>query len=315
MPTTEREIAQTRKRINGKACTSRRIQAIGLRAIFVTTIAVGLMFWFGATAPVNSHGTAKESVTTPQSGSYCIYNNSRSTIEVQKAFEVASKDRGRYRCETKFPGSFKDPRNGGECWKCPNGFGRTLFAVTSAKACKRGTFGKPQRATLVGKPGCAPGAWRDMLSDYCRSCPVGYKRRAHLRSALDLKPNACIAEKTFAHRLKPKEQACSDEFRNNASQKVKFFMALVPEGVKQTEKYCRWAKTDKIPTPEPAPGLTPKMKCPLFQFEIPGTGSAKVIGGVSGGFRLALLTHRGEEYDWATNGYREVPAPGKTGRR
>ena len=284
----------------------------------VATIAAGLLFWNGGAEPVNSHGLAKETVTTFQTGGYCIYNNSTSTIEVQKAFEVDPYDRGRYQCKTKFPGSFKDPRKGGECWKCPSGFGRTILAVTAAKACEKGgPFGQHRRATLVGKPGCKSGTWRPLLSDNCVSCPVGYKRSAHVRANLDVMPNACIAIKRFAHKLKPKEQACSDEFRDNTGEKVKFFMALVPEGttVKQTEKFCRWAKTEKIKTPEPAPGLTPKMKCPLFLFEIPGTGSAKIIGGASGGFRLTLFTHLGKEYDWATNGYKEVPAPGKTGGR
>lgn len=317
MPSNEWETAQARKGMNGKACTSRRIQAIGLRTLFVTTIAVGLMFWIGATAQVNSHGTATETVTAPPAAGYCIVNNSTSTIEVRKAYEVQPYDRGRYTCGSKFKGSFWDPRKGGECWKCPSGFRRTIFAVTAGNACEKGgPFGQHRRAMLKGKPGCVPGAWRDMLSDNCNSCPVGYKRSAHLRTNLDVVPNACIAIKNFARKLKPKEQACSDEFRDKPGEKVKFFIALVPGGtVKELQKYCRWAKTEKVPTPKPAPGLTPTMQCPLFEFQIPGTGSAKVTGGAGAGFRLGLFTALGGEYDYATNGYTIVPAPGHTGQR
>lgn len=318
MPTTDRETAQTSKGMNGKAFTSKRTWASGVRTIFVATIAAGLLFWNGAAAPVNSHGRAKETVATSQTGGYCIYNNSTSTIEVRKAFEVNPYDKGRYKCETKFPGSFFDPRKGGECWKCPSGFGRTIWAVTAGNACEKGgPFGQHRRATLLGKPGCAPGSWRDLLSDNCNSCPVGYKRSAHLRTNLEIVPNACVAIKNFAHKLKPKEQACSNEFLNNAGEKVKFFIALVPGGtVKELDKYCRWVKSEKIPLPKPTPGLAPMMQCPLFEFEIPGTGSAKLTGGVSdGGFRLGLFTALGGEYDSVTNGYTIVPAPGPTGQR
>lgn len=316
MPTTDRETAQTRKGMNWKAFTSKRIQAIRLWTIFVATMAAGLLFWNGATAPVNSHGAAKETVITSQTGSYCIYNNSTSTIEVQKAFEVDPYDRGRHNCNTKFPGSFFDLRKGGECWKCPSGFGRTIWAVTAGNACEKGgPFGQHRRATFVGKPGCAPGTWRDLLSDNCISCPVGYRRSVHVRTNLDVVPNACIAIKRFAHKLKPKEKACGNEFRNNTGEMVKFFMALVPGGtIKELDKYCRWARPQKIPTPIPMP-MTPTTQCPLFQFEIPGTGSAKLTGGAASGFRLGLFTALGGEYDYATNGYTIVPAPGRPEQR
>jgi hypothetical protein len=41
-------------------------------------------------------------------------------------------------------GTFHDPRNGGECWKCPSGYDRTLAAVTSGTACKKRPSGKQQ---------------------------------------------------------------------------------------------------------------------------------------------------------------------------
>ncbi|MGA0395077.1 MAG: hypothetical protein ACO3MW_13575 [Rhodospirillales bacterium] len=43
-------------------------------------------------------------------------------------------------------GTFHDPRNGGECWSCPRGYGRTAHAVTANKACHKGeTFKKANR--------------------------------------------------------------------------------------------------------------------------------------------------------------------------
>jgi hypothetical protein len=317
MRTPKQETTQRREPMNWKTLTSKRNHSINVRTILIATIAAGLLFWSGATGPVKSHGTAEETETTAPSTSYCIYNNSTSTIEVRKAYEVAPLDRGRYKCGSKFPGSFLDPRNGGECWKCPKGFSRTIWAVTGGTACEKGgPFGQHRRATLAGKPGCPPDTWRDVLSDNCGSCPVGYKRSAHVRSNLDIVPNACIAIKGFAYKLKPKERACGDEFRNNERIKVKFYMALEPGGtIKELQKYCRWAKAEKIPLPKPTPALTPTMQCPLFEFEIPGTGSAKVTGGAGDGYRLGLFTNLGVEYDYATNGYTIVPAPRPIGQR
>jgi hypothetical protein len=100
---------------------------------------------------------------------------------------------GRFTCEGKYPGSFHDPRNGGECWSCPSGFGRTVFAVTAGNACEKGgPFGQHAKATYKGKPGCAAGAFRNGLLDQCYSCPEGFKRSAKTGNDLTKIPDACV---------------------------------------------------------------------------------------------------------------------------
>ena len=86
-----------------------------------------------------------------------------------------------------------DPRNGGECWSCPSGFGRTVFAVTAANACEKGgPFGQHVKAAYKGKPGCPAGAFRNGVLDQCYSCPEGFKRSARSGDDLTKVPDACV---------------------------------------------------------------------------------------------------------------------------
>ena len=82
-------------------------------------------------------------------------------------------------------GSFLDPRNGGECWKCPSKYGRTIgHGVASDKACSK-LFGllkyEHKKATFVRTVwGCG----RDQIFDpskkgSCWSCPANYNRSGH----------------------------------------------------------------------------------------------------------------------------------------
>lgn len=90
-----------------------------------------------------------------------IGKKAQSAIFVKKACPVA--------------GSIRDPRNGGECWQCPEEFSRTGNAVTAEKACKTNkTFAK---ATKVSDKKCAPGEIFDFIDGgTCWTCPEGSKR-------------------------------------------------------------------------------------------------------------------------------------------
>lgn len=120
-----------------------------------------------------------------------------SADKVRKAFAgeygglKISRTKATYRgkLSTKCPkGSFFDPRNGGECWSCSSGTHRTVFAVTSGKACeKRANTSykkakKERKNSRVGQ-GCPKRQFWDVkggngLLGACYSCPSGYKRSA-----------------------------------------------------------------------------------------------------------------------------------------
>lgn len=73
---------------------------------------------------------------------------------------------------------FFDPRNGGECWQCPAGFGRTLEPVTAQKACSKGVFGPFSVASFGKKSGtCSGSSFGDPIDGgTCWTCPAGYRR-------------------------------------------------------------------------------------------------------------------------------------------
>ena len=72
-------------------------------------------------------------------------------------------------------GSFRDPRNGGECWSCPEDYSRTGNAVTSDKACKTVLDFEP--ATKAAALTCEPGEHFDFVDGgTCWACAVGEKR-------------------------------------------------------------------------------------------------------------------------------------------
>lgn len=81
-----------------------------------------------------------------------------------------------------------DLRKGGECWKCPADHGRTVHAVDSWRACKKG-LNKSKSATFKGKA-CADGSILDPRNGgECWSCPEGYRRTT--RSITD-NTRACV---------------------------------------------------------------------------------------------------------------------------
>ena len=75
-------------------------------------------------------------------------------------------------------GAFFDPRNGGECWKCPSGYSRTIEAVTSKKACVKDSPDALKPAKLEGHFGCAKGQFIDVSHpSECWSCPSSHPYR------------------------------------------------------------------------------------------------------------------------------------------
>lgn len=75
-------------------------------------------------------------------------------------------------------GAFFDPRNGGECWKCPSGYSRTIEAVTSKKACVKDSPDALKPAKLEGHFGCAKGQFIDVSRpSECWSCPSSHPYR------------------------------------------------------------------------------------------------------------------------------------------
>ncbi len=77
-------------------------------------------------------------------------------------------------------GSFGDPRNGGECWACPAGYGRTLEAVTADRACSKTIIGPFSVASFKGKIGtCNGSSFFDPIDGgTCWTCPAQYRRTA-----------------------------------------------------------------------------------------------------------------------------------------
>lgn len=77
-------------------------------------------------------------------------------------------------------GSFLDPRNGGECWSCPSKTHRTLYGVTSSKACFKRIGQKKKKAhykynTHSIFKSCKRGTFANVGSTKCYTCPKGWR--------------------------------------------------------------------------------------------------------------------------------------------
>ncbi len=80
------------------------------------------------------------------------------------------------------PSGFRDPRNGGECWRCPSGYKRTIYAVTASNACEKYVGAHQMRARKHSRPrpGCPGGQFFDAWDwGWCWSCPSGTHRTVH----------------------------------------------------------------------------------------------------------------------------------------
>lgn len=84
-------------------------------------------------------------------------------------------------------GSFLDKRNGGECWSCPKGYGRTAASVDKWNACGM-VLKKAVSATFEGRA-CPQEAFTDPRNGgECWSCPEGFNRTANAVTG----KNACV---------------------------------------------------------------------------------------------------------------------------
>ncbi|MBB90807.1 MAG: hypothetical protein CMF68_07460 [Magnetovibrio sp.] len=101
-------------------------------------------------------------------------------------------------------GAFLDPRNGGECWKCPSGYGRTAAAVDKWNACGR-VGKKAVSAEFKGKACNAEGAFRDPRNGgECWKCPEDHLRTAAAVTA----GNACQTNLDFEPATKTAALTC-----------------------------------------------------------------------------------------------------------
>jgi hypothetical protein len=88
------------------------------------------------------------------------------------------------------PGEIQDPRNGGECWRCPQSWDRTIFPVNGGQACEKGGGVVFAKAALVSSLTCPAGQLFDFIDGgTCWSCPAGYKRSLDAVKS----PTACLA--------------------------------------------------------------------------------------------------------------------------
>lgn len=118
--------------------------------------------------------------------------------EISPEYKRATRVSGQKSCPS---GSFKDPRNGGECWACPSGFGRTMSAVDAWDACGK-AFESARRAEFIDRV-CAEGAFPDPNGG-CYTCPAGYRRT----SAAVTAQNACFRNELLKAATKEAALTC-----------------------------------------------------------------------------------------------------------
>src|SRR5262249_10525841 len=71
----------------------------------------------------------------------------------------------------------QDPRNGGECWRCPESWDRTVFPIQEGQACEKGGGFRFAKATYETALTCPANQIFDFIDGgTCWSCPAGYKR-------------------------------------------------------------------------------------------------------------------------------------------
>ena len=118
-------------------------------------------------------------------------------------------------------GDVTDPRNGGECWRCPAGLVRTWSPVNGPEACGQpgGVFDRKRPATFVRRAGCSAGQFQDI--GFCWTCPARSVRGvAHIESnqacvvpaRTDVRP-ATLVGRVACGRLD--ERACAIAGRNS----------------------------------------------------------------------------------------------------
>jgi neutral ceramidase len=67
----------------------------------------------------------------------------------------------------------------GDCWSCPSGYNRTIFAITGSSACEKpaySVFTSAQSTTATGGSDCPSGYVYDFILGFCYKCPTGYNK-------------------------------------------------------------------------------------------------------------------------------------------
>ncbi|MDF1749591.1 MAG: hypothetical protein P1V34_12040 [Alphaproteobacteria bacterium] len=109
------------------------------------------------------------------------YNRNARGVENEKACDKpvggAIRSSATFQGKKECPaGAFMDGRNGGECWSCPAGYGRTAASVDAHNAC--GMIGKKARTAVFQGSACPI---EDSFTDprkggYCWTCPYLFNR-------------------------------------------------------------------------------------------------------------------------------------------
>jgi hypothetical protein len=89
----------------------------------------------------------------------------------------------------------------GECWSCPADYNRSLYPVTSDRACSEAVAERLTKATLHHKTGCAgPEFFDPRNGGECWQCPAGRPRRTAY-PVTDAR--ACATQELFGEKLSP----------------------------------------------------------------------------------------------------------------
>ena len=159
-----------------------------LRAGWSLLVFMGVLVW----PNVASAQVCPQGFLDPRNGGECWecpagFNRTIFSVTAANACEAAlpatfssAVRHGRADCEA---GDVTDPRNGGECWRCPPGLVRTWSPVDGPAACGQpgGVFDRKQPATFIKRVGCNQGEFSDI--GWCWTCPSGAVRDvAHIES-------------------------------------------------------------------------------------------------------------------------------------
>ncbi len=117
---------------------------------------------------------------------YAINRNDSCATTIAEAWDKATV-RGAGTCQQ---GETFDLHGGGECWRCPEAWDRTVFPVFGSQACEKGGGFQFAKAKYVSALTCPSNQIFDFIDGgTCWSCPPGYKRGVDSVKS----PRACLA--------------------------------------------------------------------------------------------------------------------------
>lgn len=135
----------------------------------------------------------------------CTRYNHDGSLRTGEYRPKPAKWEGRPRCPERYPKSGKWNKafmhgTTGECYRCPAGYGRTVWDIHGSTACEKGgvlgigaqhakiNYAGPQ----CGKPGSGRTNFRNGIADQCYSCPAGWDKPGFGTVSFDLtKGDAC----------------------------------------------------------------------------------------------------------------------------